>query len=254
VDDGEIHAPAIAWAVEEALRRRECLRIVHVAERAADRPSRGAAAALATAARLAGPSGDLDIHLDTVAGAPRSVLPVLSRQTEAVVLGGRAHRLLGAASLPGRIARRMDGPMVVVPERATEPQRRGSVVVLLPDGRASERLLRFAFEHAALRGGCVTLVPRTERTERGRGSGSATSDGGRWLAEAIARWAAAYPQLPVTVRTVDRRGDDALFAAVHGCALVVTDPGRGRAWARALRRRLTRDLRTEPAWPVAVVP
>jgi nucleotide-binding universal stress UspA family protein len=233
---------ALAWAADEALRRKAPLRLVHAmdvrryAARWQDLPPvqdhRDMSWSVLTSAIV--DVEDVDIQVEPVleVGRPVDVLLEHARQAQLLVVGSRGRSelvelLLGSISL--HLAMRSPCPVVVI--RPVQPRTpgpsAGRVVVGVDGSESSDSAVRFAFDEADQRGVGLTAVHAWLAPSYANGATPprawevAGAEERAILAERVAGWAAKYPDLDVVCRTV--HGDPASVLVAHsiGAALTV---------------------------------
>ena len=209
----------------------------------------------ATAVNAAYPSIALDARM--VRGDLADVLIARSRQVSLVVVarGGMARHDGDAGA--HRVASRSAVPVFVVPRSPAPPG--GPVVVGLAGGAASDALLGFAFEEAALRGTPLRAVHLKSDVPGGRWDRfdpiRTMDEGERLLAESLAGWPAKYPDVEIDRRVV--HGPDVehgIAALTHDASMVVV---AARGWLETGERVLgpiTGGLLRDACCPVAVIP
>lgn len=244
--DGSAGADAaLAWAAEEAMRRKAPLRLVHAmdasryAARWQDLPPiqehRDMSWSVLTSAIV--DLEDVDIQVEPVleVGRPARVLLDNARQAQLVVVGSRGRSefvelLLGSTSL--QVAMHSSCPVVVIgkPLPATTPgPSAGRVVVGVDGSEFSEAAVRFAFEEADRRGVGLTAVQAwlppsyvIDATPPHEWD-VAEAEERAILAECTAGWTAKYPDVDVVRRTV--RGDPATVLVAHSVGAELTVVG-----------------------------
>ncbi|WP_433519330.1 universal stress protein [Nonomuraea sp. CA-143628] len=171
--DGSMTArAAVEWAVNDALRMGEPLRIVHAVDRSPYQIGRFPNAALPDVLLREGHrilrealalarerQPDVEVMTRDVEGAPAEVLREQAREASEIVLGSRglggfAGALLGSVST--HVAGQVGCPVVVV--RGDHRPVRGEVVVGVDDSPACEAALAYAFRQAELRGAALRVV------------------------------------------------------------------------------------------------
>jgi len=225
--------------------------------------SRSIVGAAAERARAAGP--ELDISTNTVHAQAASALIAASRHADTVVVGARgvgaiAEALLGSTSL--QLAAYASCPVVVVRERLTRPIGPRRVVVGVDGSDLSTDATGYAFEQASGRGLGLTVLHAWSANVYTSGVAlTALSEPWRELAaeqeritsEAIAQWAATFPNVDVLIRVTQGRPADVLVDASAGAELVVVG-SRGRGGFRGLLLgSVSRSVLHRAHCPVAVV-
>ncbi len=243
IDGSAASDAALAWAADEAMRRKASLRVVHAIDLSRysgrwqdlppDQGHRDMSWSVLTSAIV--DLEDLDLTVEPVldSGRPASVLLNHARQAQLVVVGSRgrgefADLLLGSTSL--QLAMHTPCPLVVVREPQPDVESgpsAGRVVVGVDGSEFSAASVRFAFEEADRRTVGLTAVhawlapsyavdgmPPQER--------EAAEEAERaLLAELTAGWGEKFPDLDVRHRTA--RGDPVavLVAESMGADLTV---------------------------------
>ncbi|MEV0157077.1 universal stress protein [Micromonospora sp. NPDC050686] len=212
---------AVRFAAREAALRHRPLRVVHAfiwplmgrplgpapgaPPNAGLRPQaeRYVTDAVAEAGKI---SPEVAVTGELIDGAPTPVLLGESRDAALIVLGNRglggfAGLLIGSAAV--QVSARADGPVLVV---KGEPRADGPVLVGVDGSALSTEALGFAFEEASLRGTSVVAV-HAWLAPMPLGPGdmlplvydveAVAAEERRVLAEAVAGWAAKYPDVPV---------------------------------------------------------
>ncbi|MFF9572736.1 universal stress protein [Streptomyces sp. NPDC014685] len=240
------HLP-LAWAADEAHRRRLALRLVvavpppppHETRREGETPGhrartqagKDALRAAADWARARQPAVDVEAVLRS--GFPAPVMAGLSQEAAMVVLGSRhlsrTEEFLSAGSLVVPVTAQARCPLVVVGDAEHSTQDPSHLVVGVDGSESSRAALALAFEeadlrHCALRAVAVWQPPvfsphRSDtlfHTER------------RLLAETTAGWAGKYPDVRITHEVLVGSPVETLAeAAEHALAVVVGRRGRG---------------------------
>lgn len=191
---------------------------------------------------------DLAVTTRPVLGSATLTLESASKDSSALVLVRRetrgAERLL-TGSTSSWIATRAACPVVVVPA-GVHPSFTGPVVVAIDADSPSHAALMYAFEtarreHADLQ---VLHAARSGGAEQGR----------RGVGETIAGWGAEFPDVEVTVRTVEASTVDACAEATRGARLLVLGrhrtTGRRAPWTRSIAKAVL----ARTACPVVTVP
>ncbi|GAA3388131.1 universal stress protein [Streptomyces roseoviridis] len=236
---------ALAWAADEAHRRRRALRLVvvvpplHDTQHVDDSPRHQAQTqnaketlrAAADWARARQPG--LDVTSALFDGFPARVLAAQSQDAALVVLGSRhlsrTEEFLSAGSLVVPVTARARCPVVVVGDAEHSTQDPPYLVVGVDGSESSRAAVALAFEEADLRGCALRAVAvwqppvftlRTDDTlfhaER------------RLLSETTAGWAEKYPDVRLTHEVLIGSPVEMLAdAAEHALAVVVGRRGRG---------------------------
>ncbi|ACZ87632.1 universal stress protein [Streptosporangium roseum] len=272
--DGSAAATAaLAWAVDDAVRRGLPLRIVHVVDRwpydVAELPTPGrpdhlsrlgeqVLAQALTASAERGP--DVCVTTELIEGAP---VEVLCEQAGAAVelvigsrgLGGFAGSLLG--SVPIRVAGHVRGAVVVV--RPGAGQTRGEVVVGIDGSAECQPALGFAFEQAGLRGCPLRAVYGWQAPVHGftpeaaRDMDEVRQGQRRMAAARLTDWKEKFPTVDVVQDVTCAHPVPTLVAAsVRADLLVVGSRGLG-AVGSVLLGSVSRGVLHHAHCPVAVV-
>jgi nucleotide-binding universal stress UspA family protein len=275
VDGSDSSRQALEWAVEEATRRNLPLHILcawrsdYTAETVAPviagiaDDSRSIVDAAAAHARTVSPG--LDVSSSTVRAQAASALIAASRHADTVVVGAHgtgalAEVLLGSTSL--QLAAYASCPVVVVREPPTGQVGPRRVVVGVDGSDLSTEATGYAFEQASGRGLGLTVLHAWNANEYTSGVAlTALSEPWRELAaeqeritsEAIAQWAATFPNVDVLIRVTQGRPADVLVDASAGAELVVVG-SRGRGGFRGLLLgSVSRSVLHQAHCPVAVL-
>ncbi|WP_431917145.1 universal stress protein [Nonomuraea jabiensis] len=248
VDGSRASCAAVAWAVDDAKRRQEPLRIVHAINRDSYRFSRFHAAPepdvldrmaqtmVAEAAALAGERQlDVEVSTEVVEGPAAVALREQAKDATEIVIGSRGlggfeGALLGSVSL--HVAGQAHCPVVVV--RPEQESVRGEVVVGVDDSPECEPALEFAFRQAELRGSPLRAVHAWQppvqlyAPQVNYDPDDVTAAANQVVAARIARSREAYPRVEVIEDVRRAHPVDALVAASAKAALVVVGShGRG---------------------------
>lgn len=231
VDGSEQSFAAASWAVDEAARLSEQVRVVLVNDRAPCDDELWACLE-GNVRRLSTDHPQLKIYPKLARGHPASELVRRSAQARLVVVGSRgrgavAGTLLGSVST--KVATHAHCPVVVV----REPRYDGPVVVGLDGSPHSQLALRFAFETAAERATELVAMqvwqePHAEQPALDVDLQEQLERVRRSLAEQLAGWREGYPSVPV--RAVAQRGHvvgELVHAARDAQLLVVGHRGAG---------------------------
>jgi nucleotide-binding universal stress UspA family protein len=239
VDGSEAALAALDLAAEEAAARVTPLTVVHaldtpetpdgVAEAARETHARRLLSVAVERARVEHPA--LAVTAALAGGDPADALAHGALGASLLVLGHRARRagVHQTSSVIARLLGRVPVPVLVHrPFDAPAPAGGRPVVVGLPDPAASDALLAFAFEEAALRG--APLVAMHVRPPAYGPDPYRQHDAGpevEALAATVALWSEKYPEVPV--RRVLRHGVDvavAITAVSHTAQLVIVGAPR----------------------------
>ncbi|MEV4364738.1 universal stress protein [Nonomuraea sp. NPDC049625] len=248
VDGSRASCAAVAWAVDDAKRRHEPLRVVHAVNRDSYRFSRFHAAPepdvldrmaqtmVTEAAELAGERQlDVEVSTEVVEGAAAVALREQAKDATEIVIGSRGlggfeGALLGSVSL--HVAGQAHCPVVVV--RPEQESVRGEVVVGVDDSPECEPALEFAFRQAELRGSPLRALHAWQppvqlyAPQVNYDPDDVTAAANQVVAARIARFREAYPGVEVVEDVRRAHPVDALVTASAKAALVVVGShGRG---------------------------
>ncbi|MGE7434225.1 universal stress protein [Kitasatospora sp. NPDC001175] len=238
--------PALAWAADEAVRRRAPLRMVHaespfrlglggfdgvVSRKSGCSPGEEAldeAVAFAT-----GRHPGLDVAAFLLEGAPAQVLCRQSEEAQLVVLGSRRlnrlEEFLSGGSVAVPVSAQAACAVVVVLEPEDAVCRSPYLVVGADGSRASEAAVDYAFETAAVRGADLHALWVWEPTLLDSADEVlALQKCRRLLFETMAERAERHPDVTVSRQVV--RGhpvEELARASEHALAVVVGRRGRG---------------------------
>ncbi|MFF8713231.1 universal stress protein [Streptomyces sp. NPDC015184] len=242
VRDG--HLP-LAWAADEAHRRRLALRLVvavpppHDTRRDGETPAHRARTqagketlrAAADWARARQPG--VDVGSTLLDGSPAAVMAGLAQEAAMVVLGSRhlsrTEEFLSAGSLVVPVTARARCPVAVVGDAEHSTQDPSYLVVGVDGSESSRAALALAFEeadlrHCALRAVAVWQPPVFSRHR----NDTLFHAERRLLAETTAGWAGKYPDVRLTHEVLVGSPVETLAeAAEHALAVVVGRRGRG---------------------------
>lgn len=250
VDPDPSKRMALAWAVDEAARRRVPLRLVH----AEGLPTAGyrrwelppsweewnralheageqvlkAAAAFAEARRPL-----VEVSTLLAEGNPAWVLGEQSRDATAVVVGSwhlsRMREVFGATSVALPVMAHARCPVVVVPEPEHITQEPAYFVVGVDGSPRSAAAVDFAFEEAALRDAALRALYVWQPGPLGAlDEDAARQESRRLLSEAVAGHAATYPDVELHHELVTGHPVEVLAeASAHALGLVVGTRGHG---------------------------
>ncbi|MFG3442958.1 universal stress protein [Nonomuraea sp. NPDC047897] len=272
--DGSVPArAAVEWAVDDALRMREPLRIVHAVDRSPYQIAKFPAAEWPDALVQAGQKvldealalardrqPTVDVSTELGDGAPAVVLTGQAERATEIVIGSRGHggfagALLGSVS--GHVAGRARCPVVVVP--GAPGQVRGQVIVGVDDTPEGETALRYAFEQAALRGATLRAIHAWQlpvhafAPELAYDMDDVRTTQYRLIKAAIERFEKEFPQVTVVEDVQSGHPVEALTrASSEGDLVVVGSHGRGALGAMLLGS-VSRGVLHHAHCPVAVV-
>ena len=268
---------ALAWAADEAARRRVPLRLVHaesrptvgfgrwevppsweawneVLHKAAEQVLKAAVSFVEARQPQVQVSGLL------AEGNPAWILREQSRQATAVVLGswhlGRVRDAFGSSSVAVPVMAQARCPVVVVPEPEHITQQPAHFVVGVDGSPHSAAAVDFAFEEAALRGAALRAVyvwqpgmlhwMFDEHAEQ--------QEHRRVLSETVAGRGAAHPDVELHHEIVSGHPVEVLTeASAHALGLVVGTRGRG-GFAGMLLGSVSQGVLHYARCPVIAVP
>ncbi|MEV7414529.1 universal stress protein [Streptomyces sp. NPDC089919] len=236
---------AVAWAADEAHRRRIPLSLVVALPAREDlrgpdgapRPSprRHAGAQIlhdaSEWARSRHPG--LVPVTELVDGFPLGVLGLLSREAQLVVLGSRhlnrTEEFLSESSIVVPFAARAKCPVVVVGDAEHVTQQPPYLVVGVDGSAHSQAALAFAFEEASLRGAALRTISVWQPPVFALHDEAAVLQAQRaLLSESTAGWSDKYPDVPFTHEVpVGHPVEQLSPATEHALAVVVGRRGRG---------------------------
>jgi nucleotide-binding universal stress UspA family protein len=253
--DGSSRSCAAAdWAAREALRRGLSLQVVQAWEGVTspcdrERPELNEPRCLArhaltdAADRLRATYPKLSVCTRHIAGSATDVLIAVGAGAELLVLGSRAVGGVGgfiAGSVAQVVVGHVSRPVVLVRDRGTLedehlPDAEGlpsthtlyrDVVVGVDPGHASEELLAFAFESAALRDAPLRVVhtwrpPYVQAAAVARARRAVAASAARSLAAAVEPWREKFPAVEVHELVLEGRASQALTAAAQEAGLLV---------------------------------
>ncbi|MET8946879.1 universal stress protein [Streptomyces sp. NPDC004542] len=250
VDPDPGRRAALAWAADEAARRRLPLRPVHV-EGVPTRGYRGREVPPSweewnealhkagkqvleeAAAFVAARHPQVEVDAVLAEGDPVWVLREQSRDATAVVLGSRhltrAQELFGTASIALPVMAHTRCPVVVVPEPEHITQEPAYYVVGVDGSEHSAAAVDVAFEEAALRGAELRALYVWEPGPlRIFGEYDPQQEARRLLSEAVAGRRARYPEVDLRHELVVGHPVQVLTdASAHALGLVVGTRGHG---------------------------
>jgi len=272
--DGSVTArAAVEWAVNDAFRMREPLRIVHAVDRSPYQVGRFPNAALPDTLLREGQrilrealalaherQPDVEVTTRDIEGAPVEVLREQAEDTTEIVLGSRglggfAGALLGSVST--QVAGHVHGPVVVV--RGDHQPVRGEIVVGVDDSPECEPALAYAFRQAKLRGSTLRVVHAWQLPVHAFAPGAPYDmDEIRTAQHQVVRdrletFRKDYPQVTVVEDVQPAQPVEALTdASARADLLVVGSHGHGAAGALLLGS-VSRGVLHHARCPVAVV-
>ncbi|MFG2867437.1 universal stress protein [Streptomyces sp. NPDC048338] len=238
------HLP-LAWALDEAHRRRLRLRLVvgvppqHDTQHVDGTPRRqaqtlaGKEALHSALAWIHAQQPRIGVTTELLDGFPAQVLADLSRQASLVVLGSRrlnrAEEFLSAASLVVPVTARARCPVVVVGDSEHVTQDPPYLVVGVDGSESSRAALAFAFEEAGLRRCTLRAIAVWQPPVFSLHAGDTLLHAERrLLSETTAGWAGKYPDVRLTHEVLIGSPVEILAeAAEHALAVIAGRRGRG---------------------------
>lgn len=275
VDGSSESRLALAWAVEEATRRKRTLHLLcawysdYAAETTAPMvPSieddcRSILDAAAEDARTLSPG--IQVRTATVHAQAASALIAASRHTDTVVVGSRGRGAVKeaiAGSTSMQLAAYASCPVVVVRETSPRAELTQRVVVGVDGSDLSAEAAGYAFEEAAQRGCGLTVLHAWDPTVYSSLAMSVLVE--TWTdleveqevitSAAVAGWTQKFPDVDVRTHVIQGRPADILVDASVGAELVVVG-SRGRGGFKGLLLgSVSRTVLHRAHCPVAVVP
>ncbi|KOV53601.1 hypothetical protein ADL00_34040 [Streptomyces sp. AS58] len=245
IDPRQQSVPALAWAVDEAVRRRLPLRLVvavpplpggqHI-----DTPWRrtmlrveGEGALADAVATVRALHAEVPLATELLDGMPSVMLCQKAAQARMVVVGSRRlsrpEELLSASSVAVPVSARADCPVVVVREPEHAGERHPHLVVGVDGSESSRAAVEFAVEEAALHGAALRAVWVWRRPVVAFGDEAVgLEERHRIVSETVAGWADKYPDVEITREVL--RGhpvEELALASVGALVVVVGRHGRG---------------------------
>ncbi|MGW6143426.1 universal stress protein [Streptomyces sp. NPDC055140] len=235
----------LAWAVDEARRRRYGLRLVaavlpqHSTHHVDDTPHVVALRQAASDALNAAAAWSRERHAEVepaaelVEGLPVQVMGRLSRQARMIVLGsrhlGRTAEFFSAGSLVVPVTAQAQCPVVVVGDAEHVTQQPSYLVMGIDGSESSKAALGLALEEADLRGAELRAISVWQPPVLLRHDEEAARQAQRrMLSEATAGWSQKYPDVVLRHEVLAGHPVEELAgAAEHALALVVGRRGRG---------------------------
>ncbi|MFI7149706.1 universal stress protein [Nonomuraea sp. NPDC050022] len=273
VDGSMVARAAVEWAVNDALRMGESLRIVHAVDRSPYQIGRFPNAAVPDALLREGQrilrealalaherQPEVEVTTWDIEGAPAEVLREQAKGAAEIVLGSRglggfAGALLSSVST--HVAGHVGCPVVVV--RGDHRPVRGEVVVGVDDSPGCEPALAYAFGQAGLRGAVLRVVHAWQLPVHAYAPGVPYEmDEVRGAQQQIVRdrvgmFTGGYPQVTVVEDVRPALPVEALTDASAGAdLLVVGSHGHGTVSAMLLGS-VSRGVLHHTRCPVAVV-
>ena len=282
IDGSPDSEAAMAWALEEAVRRELEVELVYALavpvvadaygmvmtrpdiDELTDYSQKLLDAALASARRSA---PELTVTARLASGPPAAVLIEASKHAEALVVGTRglgaiSGKMLGSVSV--RLAGKSVCPVFIVPPEWRQRQEPGAPVLVGVDGSEhSDAALHLALEEARCRDVGLTVlsayhVPWLARPVEPELIAE-FEESERWLAhktieESLGRVRGhAYTGVPIEPVTVQALPADALVEASRGAVLTVVGSRGRRSFSRAILGSVSRSLMQDAQGVVAVV-
>ena len=278
-DGSQRSEKAVTWAAERAVARKLPLLVLFVVpepssaalnmvpdttdqERQRREEAKLTLNAVVDQVRAAHP--DLSVNGVVVEGNPAFVLAEWSKDAELVVVGARGQtaplsvRLLGGVS--DAVVAHGRGPIAIVSDDAVDNPG-GPVVLGVDDSAEARAAARLAFEAAEVRGVPVVAIHAYEHGPRESPSDSAVwtqavasfkEDLRMSVEDILAEVRDAHPHVPVEIRAVRARPQDALVEASQEAGLVVVG-SRGRGgFAGLLLGSTSKHILREAHSPVIV--
>lgn len=254
---------ALGVAVDEALRSRGRLRVVHAAD--TPFPSFDPTVVSSTDVSVYEVAGQVILddareHVERVApslrveyvlaaGEPLHVLEQEASRASMVVVGSDRvpwlERLL-RSRVAGTLARHAPCPVVVVPETVPSAGAESAVVLTVDPDEPVRADVRFAFRQADERGCALHVLHAMEP-----GTRSAVQDR---LSALLADWSSVYPHVRVLSGDVEDSLEDAVVRASLHAELVVVGRPRVNALQAFLAQPVSVRIVRRAGCPVAVVP
>jgi nucleotide-binding universal stress UspA family protein len=274
VDGSPPAAAAMAWAADDATRRRARLRIVHVWEpwsydfpfEAAPHSQRSIPAywegVLAAAVEwVHGHAPDVEVSAALVTGAVSERLTTESEDADELILGSRGLDGLTAlvlGSVSRSVAGHALGPVVVV--RRSPPTRQGEIVVGFDGSEPSQAALDYALQQARLREARVRVLYAWWRpaftphaTPYAGGVQEALEEESREVQRRLDPWHERYPDVRMTCSAVRGHPVPALSDASWDADLVVVGSGEHQGFGSAFQGSVGHGVLHHARCPVAVV-
>ncbi|MCZ4122755.1 universal stress protein [Streptomyces sp. H39-S7] len=239
------HLP-LAWAVDEARRRRLGLRLVavlppqHDTQHVDGTPGH-IALRQAAAEALEGSAAwsrerypEAEPAVDLVDGLPAQVIGRMSRQARMIVLGSRhlsrTAEFFAAGSLVVPVSAQAECPVVVVGDAEHVTQQPTYLVVGIDGSESSKSALAFAVEEADLRGAVLRAISVWQQPPifTRRGQEDAVHAQLRMLSEMTAGFSQRYPDVVLKHEVlIGHPVEELARAAEHALAAIVGRRGRG---------------------------
>ncbi|GGL58023.1 universal stress protein [Planomonospora parontospora subsp. antibiotica] len=268
-DGSAVAGEAVRWAVDDAVRRRAPLRIVHAVDRrpygvsglsasgTADSAARAGEGMLAEAARAAADRRpDAVVTTELIEGTPAVALRDEAAAAAELVVGSHGVGAVTGAllgSVPVCVAGHVDGAVVVVRPPTADPH--GGIVVGIDDSDECGPALAFAFEQARLRGCPLRAVHARWTPSPGfePGTGRAEDEVRCAVTDRLAAWKEEFPAVTVTQDMTCAPPAAALVDASERAALLVVGSRGLGAVGSLLLGSVSRQVLHHARCPVAVV-
>lgn len=261
VDESHGARTALAWAAADAELRGQPLRVVcahHGSEEAEQLAERIVTDAI----------DQLGAHHPAVVadGAPVvgdavHVLLEESKGARLVVLGRRRRTGLGGSvlgSVSGAVAARSESPVVVMCGPAGMPEEGAAVVAGVDGTEATQDVLGFAFEHAAVHRTALRAVlcwhPDLLATMSWRAEPPPPDSVDSWLADGLAGFREIYPDVRVHPGVLREHPKTGLLKASEGQYLLVVGNRGKHPHAGSLLGSVSQRVLHQATCPVAVLP
>ncbi|MFF1479087.1 universal stress protein [Streptomyces sp. NPDC058301] len=245
IDPRQQSIPALAWAVDEAVRRRLSLRLVTAVPPVPDGQhidapwrwtvirAQGEDALAEAVATVRALHAEVPLTTELLDGTPSAALCRKAAQTLMIVVGSRRltrpEELFSVGSVAVPVSARADCPVVVVREPEHAAERHPHLVVGVDGSESSRAAVEFAVEEAALHGAGLRAVWVWRRPVVSFGDEAAgLEERRRMLSETVAEWAHKYPDVQITREIL--RGhpvEELALASVSALLVVVGRHGRG---------------------------
>ena len=261
VDESHGARTALDWAADDAELRGQPLRVVCAYHGSGD--------AEQLAERLV---SDALAHLDAnhpgvvregtaVEGDAVHVLLEESKGARLVAVGPRHRTGLGSSvlgSVSGAVATRSGSPVVVMCGPAGMREEGAAVVAGVDGTEASQEVLAFAFEHAAVHGAALRAVlcwqPDLLAEMSWRAEPPPPESVDTWLADGLVGLREKYPDVRVHPEVLREHPKSGLVSASAGQYLLVVGNRRKHAHAGSLLGSVSQRVLHHATCPVAVLP
>ncbi|MCX4913117.1 universal stress protein [Streptomyces sp. NBC_01281] len=271
IDPRRQSVPALAWAVDEAVRRRLALRLVvavpplpggqHIdaAWRRTMLRVEGEGALADAVATVRALHAEVPLATELLDGVPSVMLCQKAAEARMVVVGSRRlsrpEEFLSAASVAVPVSAQANCPVVVVREPEHVGERHPHLVVGVDGSESSRTAVEFAVEEAALHGAALRAVWVWRRPVVSFGDEAVgLEERQRILSETVAGWADKYPDVEITLEVLRGHPVEELARASAG-ALVVVVGRHGRGGYSGMRLgSVVHGLLHRAECPVITVP